>query len=312
MVLIRLTLLVALAGALSGCVKTGSFTHRTESEQHSGYTYVPLDPFPVYFATGFTAMADADQPAMKALSPVQTLQLLPDNAVRMSVEAFDAKGNVTYGPAAMGASGMVYRITVDYINADAVSLPIAIRKLPPVNPGDPPVFEVWRHDVETKLSDPDATVYNIPIYVGIGLRVTADVRVMSAKAVISGLGVLGAEAEANRIVGNLVVQTLGVNGKSISAALPIQSELNRTTAQNAVVAVGSIKALLYEADTVVVPRVVGMYLPFPADKKVINAIISEISREPVKWHPPTRPQGVDYEAVREVIREDPALPTPRQ
>jgi hypothetical protein len=298
MLLIRFALLAALAGVLGGCVRTGSFTHRTESEQHSGYTYIPLDPFPVYFFSGLTARSDASQPVMKALTPVQTLQLLPDNAVRMSVEAFDAKGNVTYGPAAMGASGMVYRITVDYINADAVSLPIAIRKVESSTPGQPPVFEVRRTDRGGDNADPTATIYNIPVYVGIGLRVTADVRVMSAKAVISGLGVLGAEAEANRIVGNLVVQTLGVNGKSISAALPIQSELNRTTAQNAVVAVGSIKALLYEPETVVVPRVVGMYLPFSADKKVINAIISEISREPVEWQPPARLRAVDGEGLK--------------
>ena len=94
------------------------------------------------------------------------------------------------------------------------------------------------------------------------------------------------EAEANNLRGSLTVQTLGVNGQAISAALPIQSELNRTTAQNAIVAVGSIKALLYENGTVVNPRVVGMYLPFPGGKPLVNAIISELSKKRVVWYRP--------------------------
>lgn len=125
--------------------------------------------------------------------------------------------------------------------------------------------------------------FNIPVYVGIGLRVSANVDVIGSNANISGIGVIGAEAEAERVKGSLVVQTLGVNGKSIAAALPIQSELNRTTAQNAIVAVGSIKALLYADDITVSPRVVGIYLPFPGGKPLVNALISELSKKRVEW-----------------------------
>lgn len=128
--------------------------------------------------------------------------------------------------------------------------------------------------------------YNIPIYVGVGLRVTANVDITAANANISGLGVIGAEAEANSLKGSLIVQTLGINGQSIAAALPIQSELNRTTAQNAIVAVGSIKALLYDDNITTSPRVVGMYLPFPGGKPLVNRIISELSKGKVKWKRP--------------------------
>lgn len=110
------------------------------------------------------------------------------------------------------------------------------------------------------------------------------VYVTGANANISGIGVIGAEAEADRLKGSLVVQTLGVNGKSVAAALPIQSELNRTTAQNAIVAVGSIKALLYSPETITSPRVVGLYLPFPGGKALVNALISELSKERVEWY----------------------------
>ena len=132
---------------------------------------------------------------------------------------------------------------------------------------------------------------NIPVYIGIGLRVTADILTYSGNVNISGLGAIGVAADAKKLSGSLVVQTLGINGKSIAGALPIQSELNQTTVQNAIVAVGAIKTLLYDGDTVALPRVVGLYLPFAGGKPLVNAIISELSKEPVEWHPVRRIQN---------------------
>jgi hypothetical protein len=246
----------------------------------SGFTYVPLDPIGV----------ELQSPTAADLTMTQLLNLLPDNAVRMSVQTFDANGNVTYGPVAVAASGYTYRIVVDYVNADTVSIPIFVRKIPSENNSFQ--YEVRRVPYEfatEKVASADEIMeysrYNIPVYVGIGLRVTADVKVVGGKVNISGLGVLGAAAEANQLTGTLVVQSLGVTGKSITGAMPIQSELNRTTAQNAVLAIGSVKTLLYDKDTQVTPRVVGMYLPLEGDKVLINAIMSELANTPIPWRP---------------------------
>jgi len=147
-------------------------------------------------------------------------------------------------------------------------------------------FEALRNFIAT----PDNTnvygsFYNVPIYIGIGLRVNANITSIKGGVNIAGLGAIGAAAGSTNLSGTLVVQTLGVNGKSISAALPIQSQLNQTTAENALVAVGAIKALLYESETVITPRVVGMYLPFSGGKPLVNAIISQISQGGVTWNP---------------------------
>ena len=80
-----------------------------------------------------------------------------------------------------------------------------------------------------------------------------------------------------------MVQTLGVNGKAIAAALPIQSELNRTTAMNAVVAIGSIKANLYAEETVKKARVVGIYLPVTGGAQLANAVLSALAESPIEW-----------------------------
>lgn len=269
---------------------------RTSGEMESGYTYVPIDPFPVQTEDGDSCKESSNR------TPGQLLDALPDNAVRMLVERFDLSGGVTYGTSKAGAKGESYRVTVDYINADTINISFWIRKMmkrveskdfEPVDIFTPAgseyesgseSYEVTREEPEPK--QPFLAEVNIPVYIGVGLRVSANVYVVGANANISGIGVIGAEAEAERLRGSLIVQTLGVNGKSVAAALPIQSELNRTTAQNAIVAVGSIKALLYADETIKSPRVVGLYLPFPGGKPLVNALISELSKQRVRWQRP--------------------------
>jgi hypothetical protein len=256
---------------------------------------VPLDPFPVETVFGDSC----NDTTRKTFGDL--LDALPDNAVRMLVERFDSSGTVTYGIAKSGAKGESYHVTVDYINADTINVPVWIGKYmrlrkdgstQPLDifsaPTDDyiPGSETYIVSREKPNDDPYRPSINIPVYVGVGLRVSATVYIVGANANISGIGIIGAEAEAERLKGSLVVQTLGVNGKSVAAALPIQSELNRTTAQNAIVAVGSIKALLYADETIKSPRVVGLYLPFPGGKPLVNALISELSKERVKWKRP--------------------------
>ncbi len=129
-------------------------------------------------------------------------------------------------------------------------------------------------------------VFNIPVYVGVGLRACAHVTTLDGNVNLSGLGVIGAEAEAKRLRGTLVVQTLGVNGKAVATALPINSELNQTTAQNAVVAIATIKNSLHADGTTVVPRAVGLYLPFPGGRALVNALVTEFAKKPIAWRRP--------------------------
>jgi len=236
------------------------------------------------------------------------LHSFPDNAVRVSQEQISGSGNLTFGTSSVAAEGEDYKVTVDYTNSDTVNFEVYLAKLVVSGPGDPgeisPIFSsvpsthyvdrylVQRFEnTEPQSRDQHAIregyeKFNIPVYVGVGLRVIAHIRTIEGNANISGLGVIGAEANAGRLSGSLNIQTLGVNGKLISPALPIHSELNRTTAQNAIVSVASIKALLYDEETEIAPRVVGLYLPFPGDKSLVNALISELSAERLNWHRP--------------------------
>lgn len=244
----------------------------------------------------------------------EMLKKFPDNTVRISVEQIDIKGNITYGPASITAKNDSYRITMDYVNSDTTNLKIKISKYAAkiVRAGEyakyepvdiftplPDGYDRRSVNYKVKASDSDAytlretndefTEINIPVYVGIGLRVTANVKVNDSKVNLSGLGAIGADAEVNKLNGNLIIQTLGVNGSAIASALPIQSELNRTTVGNAMVAVGAIKALLYDQKTIISPRIVGIYLPFPGDEALVNSIISLIAtNNSVQWVMPCK------------------------
>lgn len=131
-----------------------------------------------------------------------------------------------------------------------------------------------------------AGTVNVPVYIGVGLRVIADVIAIKGETSLSGLDVISSAAENGLVTGSLTVQTLGINGKSISAALPIPSELNRTTVQSAIAALGAIKALMYEGDVRIEPRAVGIYNPIGGGEPVINAIISELSGDRIVWNRP--------------------------
>lgn len=280
----------------------------TPGERYSGYVYIPIDPFSIEteYNDETCNFVDPNDPGTRlpipeyVLSNTGVLAALPDNAVRVSIQSYNASGKFSYGPVSVGARGESYRVTVDYINADTVDFPVGIRayvrssdsgntetfsvngSIPEGFDRQSAVYEVTS-DI-TAETDPGWEEYHIPVYVGIGLRATANVFVRGASANIAGLGVIGLEAEAGAISGDLVVQTLGVNGPAVSAALPIQSELNRTTAQSAVTSIATIKALLYDDETEILQRVVGLYLPFRGDVALVNAIISELSKNPPVWN----------------------------
>lgn len=305
---------------LGGCAMGSSLL--TPAEKQSGFTYIPIDPFPVEMVAGFRCapcVANEKTPEYQDLPSG-----LPDNAVRMLVEEFDSEGNVTYGPAKAGSTNKTYRVTTDFISADTISFTVEMSKfgiaretgiltrVPFDQELDRQYFKLGSESYRVKQikygdkrNEPTEfiKIVNIPVYVGIGLRATADIITTSANASVSGLGVIGAEAETGQLKGSLVVQTLGVNGKAVTAALPIQSELNRTTAQNAIVAVASIKTLLHSKETELSPRVVGLYLPFPGGKPLVNAIVSELATANLVWKRPCveRVAAVQNNAAAPVI-----------
>ncbi|MFP3366491.1 hypothetical protein R0J93_22885, partial [Pseudoalteromonas sp. SIMBA_148] len=88
---------------------------------------------------------------------------------------------------------------------------------------------------------------------------------------------LAAEASAGKVTGSMVVQTLGMTGELVSTNLPLPNELDRSTAQNAILAIGSIKALLHDPDMKIYPRIIGLYNPYGGGTQFVNGVLSALA-----------------------------------
>jgi hypothetical protein len=284
--------------AICGCA--GLKLPESLGEQHSSYSYIPLDPLPVVTKPGESC--NPDSPQLKGV-----LESLPDQAVRIAVGQYDASGTLVFGPGKVGVVGKSYQIVLDYISVDATNVPVYVqRTVPPREPAaESRVVSVYDDTVTGRTAyrvhrDPESNIdidsrtgkgkaqqlgelVIIPVYVGVGLRLTASVTVTRGTANLSSLGAIAADAEAGKLTGSLIVQTLGITGKSVATSLPLPSELNQTTIQNAILSLGSIKAVLYDESTLIAPRVVGIYNPIGGGQEVVNGIISVLSSKPVPW-----------------------------
>ncbi|SNR15535.1 hypothetical protein [Tenacibaculum jejuense] len=307
----------------------------TLGEENSSYSYVPIDPFPVS-----TVMGNSCLPCQpNEIIPYKTLlNSFPDQTVRLSVAKLNTDGSITYGSVVKAtAKNETYEVTLDYVNVDVTQIPFFYRqrvtyanleetdnkkkKKKTVYDIEPSIrydehtnecgqipntdankmYRIEKEEIRKKFPfDKGWQEKVVPVYIGVGLRVVARVTVLDANVNLSGLGVIGSEAKAGRLKGSLSVQTLGITGRSVSSALPLPSEINETTIQNAILSIGTIKAQLYsltpkdeKSETnkdgiVISPRVVGIYKPFKGGAEVINPIISELARQPVRWYRPCK------------------------
>lgn len=311
--------LVLLAGCtLAGCETLQLDEPKTLGEINTGYNYIPVDPLAVGVAieppplpANATAaerrrlryqrcvsrrMAEGDKPA-------DVMDALPDHTVRMAIREMSGEANAGFSAVAMGVKGSLYQVVVDSVLADTVNVPFAIRARARRGEGDrgaPALMDLTDENARDLEFDavrllPGMTAaqmgsdyedVHIPIYVGVGLRMTAHLAVRSGKVNLSSLPALAASVEAKKSAGSLTMQTLGIYNQQVASTFPIPSELNTSTIQNALLSLGAVKAIVYDGDTGTRPRVTGIYNPLPtSDPKLINKIYSALASAPIPWIP---------------------------
>lgn len=268
---------------------------QTIGAQATGYTYVPIDPLSVISVPG--------QNCEWSINYMDTLTALPDNAVRIAVTDISAGASGSAVLGSVGLSGRRYRVTIDYINADTTNVRFRMARFVNTDGTEYPVglfdrnaqegarLRMARISASSSADDQfgNAEEVAIPVYVGVGIRITANVYVTSGEVQLSGLGPLAAAAQFGQVQGDLVIQTLGISGQKVATALPLPSELNPTTIQNAIMAMAVIKSAIYSGDGEVniTPRVVGFYDPLPfGGADYANAVVSQLGREAVEWPRP--------------------------
>jgi hypothetical protein len=226
-----------------------------DPESAQSYGYNPIDSLPI---TVLPANATRQK----------KLEALPDETMRLAIGQFDGKAGLSFGPVVAGVAGNSYVIVLDYTKFTTKSF--GVKKTP-----------IGGNKLSVSLTteaDPDVVV---PVYVGVGLRLTANVAVKEGTIDLGNLFALGAAAQAKQISGTLVIQSLGLSGEGVSSLIPIPSEINPTTMQNALMAIGAIKSKIYDGNITVVPRVVGVYNNLGGGQETINGFISTILSKPL-------------------------------
>ncbi|MEM6644113.1 MAG: hypothetical protein AAF616_14125 [Bacteroidota bacterium] len=256
---------------------------------------------------------------------IPLLESFPDQAVRMAIRSSDGSGNISYGPVSVGVKNNTYEVVLDYIIVDVARTYVYAKEIEEIieykrytNKSETRyqlrekkikrwiirpeeeltelIIEENRKRLSTGSSDglfsalevkqEYGDLIPIPTYIGIGLRLTANVTVLNTEAELSSIGAIASEVEARNAVGRMTIQTLGITGKNVSSTLPIPSEINETTVQNALLAIGSVKALLHDSATIITPRVVGFYNNISGTSEVVNDLIAEVTKSNTGWNRP--------------------------
>ena len=290
----------------------------TLGEEESGYGYIPLDGLAEkeimsnYTCVPWEKRIHAgpktdDLATFLSKSPFAPLLLaLPDVSVRFAVASFVGSGGLSFGPAKVTASNQSYRAILDYVNVDAIPVRFLITaykeskpvRLSSVKNGEADYYEATLIPAHSEVKSEsksalEGALVTIPVYVGIGLRLTADIKALEGGIPLTSLGAIAIEAEAKRLSGTLTVQSIGLTGEAVATALPLPSKLDQTTIENGILAIGSTRAVIYRSllengGITTTPRIVGLYSPIGSSPVLVNAIYSELARQPPEWERPCR------------------------
>ncbi|GGK58995.1 hypothetical protein ACD591_16375 [Rufibacter glacialis] len=253
-----------------------------DPENAKTFGYHPMDPLPVIIKYAPSPSGPQALPL-----PQRVLQALPDETMRLAIGEITGEGGVNFGPAKAGYKGKSYVVILDYIKFSTESFGVKLSQEYTAGSSEPtkssdgkPTLKATLFHVDTtnlvpgqRGNDPDALV---PVYLGVGIRLTANIRVNEGEVDLGNLFALGAAASAKQITGTLVVQTLGISGEDISPLIPMPSEINMTTVQNAIMSMATIKSKIYDSNTRITPRVVGVYNTLGGGAETINGFISAL------------------------------------
>jgi hypothetical protein len=246
---------VLLAALLGGCASWPMHVPKTPGDPQLAlsYGYHPIDPLPVRLKY---------EAPPNTLTNAKILDALPDETMRIAIGQIQGNGGITFGPAKAGVAGNSYVVVLDYVKFETKSFGVDI--------------SVSDGKKTASLSSQKSPPVIVPVYVGVGLRLTANITVNEGSVDLGNLFALGAAAQAKQVSGTLVVQTLGISGESVSTIIPMPSEINASTIQNAIMALGAIKAKIYDTGTRINPRVVGVYNTLGGGQETINGFISSL------------------------------------
>jgi hypothetical protein len=279
--LFLMSIMVEACSPTKNTEKNARQTDPGSTSSSPSYGYTPVDPLPAYIDSISNSKSKYTQNYLLNIAGDDPLAgLFPDETIRIAIANVSASGNITFLTSSVGAKDSTYVIILDYIKYATLPLVASLGKDDNGNTIIRSGFLYGSNSPFTKDSIVTGKAI-IPLYVGFGLRITATVKCLSAQVSLGNLFGIAASASANQVSGTLVVQTLGITGNDISPLIPMPSDLNSTTIQNAILSLGSIKAKFYEHSTILSPRVIGFYNTIGGKNNISNSVIANVFSRPI-------------------------------
>lgn len=166
---------------------------------------------------------------IKLLSTEQMLSFLNNETVLVSIGQFTAEGGISYSPITISSKGSSYKITMDYMKS--ATLP-----------------------VKDSLNENIIGLRRV----GVGLRLISLITAFEAGINIGDLSSIGIAAKTGKASGTLMVEVIGIKSKDVTTLIPLPSEINQTTIQNAMQALATIKSKIYDLETKLYPQVMAI------------------------------------------------------
>ncbi len=165
---------------------------------------------------------------IKLLSPDEVLSFLNNETVLVSIAQFSMEGDISYLPVTVSSKYTSYKITMDYMKFATLG---------------------QRNQQNEFIGFKR---------VGVGLRLISLITTTDAGINIGDLSSIGMAAKMGKLTGTLMVEVIGIKSKEVTTLLPLPSEINQTTIQNAMQALATIKSKIYDDDTQLYPQVMAI------------------------------------------------------
>jgi len=228
---------------LLSLVFTSCATHREVFETGGTYSsfkgFTPVDP--VEYVDEIELVADGKfyWKNIKLMNSDEIFQFLNNETVLVSIGQVNLEGGISYLPITLSTKNTSYKVTMDYMKFATLA---------------------------QENSNGSFIGFN---RVGVGLRLVSLLTATESGINIGDLSSIGMAARAGTIKGTLMIEVVGINSKEVTTLLPLPSEINQTTIQNAMQALATIKSKIYDEETKLYPQVMAIMPDTTSRKRTV-------------------------------------------
>ncbi|SDS63456.1 hypothetical protein [Gramella sp. MAR_2010_147] len=190
--------------------------------------YEPVDP--VEFEDKILIANDQNSiilKDMKLLNREEILGFLNNETVLVSIGQLNRDGAISYLPITLSQKNTSYKITMDYMKY-------------------------------ATLAQVSNNQFIGSKRVGVGLRLISLITTAETGINIGDLYAIGLAAKEGKLSGTMIIEVIGIKSKEVTTLIPLPSEINQTTIQNAMQALATIKSKIYDEETRLYPQVMAI------------------------------------------------------